>query len=59
MGRAPDASDKVDLKSVVPVYVVYMTTVSNACGDVTYLKDIYGRDAAVLSALQPSPTYQN
>ncbi|WP_112072761.1 murein L,D-transpeptidase [Hyphomonas sp. GM-8P] len=50
---------RVDLKSVVPVYVVYMTTVSNACGDVTYLKDIYGRDAAVLSALQPSPTYQN
>jgi murein L,D-transpeptidase YcbB/YkuD len=49
----------VDLKSAVPVYVVYMTTVSNACGDVTYLKDIYGRDAAVLAALQPSPTHQN
>lgn len=43
---------RVDLKQTVPVYVVYMTTTSNSCGDVTYLEDIYDRDAAVLAALQ-------
>lgn len=46
---------RVDLSKFVPVYVVYMTTTSNACGDVTYLNDIYGRDKAVLAALQ-APT---
>ena len=43
---------RVDLNTPVPVYVVYLTTISDACGDVTYLNDIYGRDAAVLAALK-------
>jgi murein L,D-transpeptidase YcbB/YkuD len=44
---------RVDLNKPMPVYVVYMTTTSNSCGEVTYLQDIYGRDANVLAALQP------
>lgn len=47
---------RVDLSKPIPVYVVYMTTTSDSCGEVTYLKDIYGRDAAVLAALRPSAT---
>lgn len=46
---------RVDLSSNVPVYVVYLTTVTNSCGDVTYLTDIYERDVAVLTALQSPP----
>ncbi|WP_084331897.1 L,D-transpeptidase family protein [Hyphomonas adhaerens] len=48
---------RVDLTRAVPVYVVYLTTVTNSCGDVTYLKDIYERDAAVLSALKSTPAH--
>jgi murein L,D-transpeptidase YcbB/YkuD len=45
---------RVDLPQPVPVYVVYMTAVSDSCGAVTYLQDIYTRDKAILDALQPS-----
>ena len=42
---------RVDLPATVPVYVVYLTSVSNSCGDVTYLPDVYERDAPILTAL--------
>jgi murein L,D-transpeptidase YcbB/YkuD len=46
---------RVDLLSPMPVYVVYMTAVSDSCGDVTYLQDIYNRDEAVLAGLNATP----
>jgi murein L,D-transpeptidase YcbB/YkuD len=48
---ASRAETRVDLLAPVPVYVVYFTAVDDSCGGVRYLPDIYGRDTAVLAAL--------
>ena len=42
---------RVDLLQPVPVYIVYLTAVSDACGDVSYLSDVYERDSAILEGL--------
>ncbi len=49
---ASGAETRVDLLAPVPVYVVYMTAVDDSCGGVRYLTDIYGRDDAILEALE-------
>ena len=49
-----DTETRVDLAQPVPVRVVYLTAISNPCGEVSYLDDVYDRDAAVLAALQGS-----
>jgi murein L,D-transpeptidase YcbB/YkuD len=46
---------RADLAARVPVYILYLTTVSDGAGGVRYLDDIYGRDAAVLAALDTPP----
>ena len=48
---ASGAETRVDLLAPVPVYVAYFTAIDDSCGGVRYLPDIYGRDVAVLAAL--------
>ena len=48
---ASRAETRVDLLAPVPVYVVYFTAIDDSCGGVRYLPDSYGRDEAVLAAL--------
>ena len=48
---ASGAETRVDLLTPVPVYVAYFTAIDDSCGGVRYLPDIYGRDVAVLAAL--------
>ena len=52
---ASGTETRVDLSEPVPVYVVYLTATSDACGDVTYLDDVYDRDGSILAALQGEP----
>lgn len=47
---------RADLLQPVPVYIVYLTAVSDACGDVSYLTDVYERDSAILEGLGKSPS---
>ena len=42
------AEEKVPLEKPVPVYLTYMTAVPNG-SDITFLDDVYGRDAARLA----------
>ncbi|MEJ2023264.1 MAG: L,D-transpeptidase family protein [Maritimibacter sp.] len=43
---------QVDLVNPVPVHLVYRTAFSNLRGEMSYRRDMYGRDAMVWSALQ-------
>ena len=43
---------RLDLAAPVPVHLVYFTAWPNAKGQMTYRRDIYGRDAAIYQALQ-------
>lgn len=42
----------VSLKEPVPVHIIYRTAFTSAKGHVQYRRDVYGRDAAIWSALQ-------
>lgn len=42
---------QIDLARPVPVHLVYFTAWPDAKGRVTYRRDVYGRDAAILKAL--------
>jgi murein L,D-transpeptidase YcbB/YkuD len=42
---------RVALKKPVPVYLLYMTAVAEENGGVRFIDDIYGRDPAILAAL--------
>ncbi len=42
----------VPLKEAVPVHIIYRTAFTSAKGHVQYRRDVYGRDAAIWSALQ-------
>lgn len=46
---------RVDLKSTVPVYILYMTAVVKNYGAVRFVDDIYNRDKAVLEGLNAVP----
>ena len=41
----------VKLLTPVPVHLVYFTAYPSAKGEITYARDIYGRDAALFQAL--------
>ncbi len=42
---------KVDLKKPLPVHLIYRTAMSQAKGQMTYRRDVYGRDAKIWDAL--------
>jgi murein L,D-transpeptidase YcbB/YkuD len=46
------AATEVDLAAPVPVHVLYFTAVPDGDGGVRYLDDLYGRDPAILNALE-------
>ena len=46
-----DRESRLDLVTPVPVHLVYFTAWPNAKGQMTYRRDIYGRDAAIYQAL--------
>ena len=46
-----DRESRVDLVTPVPVHLVYFTAWPSAKGQMTYRRDIYGRDAAIYQAL--------
>ena len=48
----------VRLAQPVPVYLVYLTVASADDGSVRFLDDLYGRDAALVNALDAVPTSQ-
>jgi hypothetical protein len=52
-GRDPDREDRVDLDKPVPVYMTYLTAAATSDG-VQFRRDPYGRDAAVLAAMERS-----
>jgi murein L,D-transpeptidase YcbB/YkuD len=54
-GTSPDAEERVDLGEPVPVYITYFTVGADA-KQLTFRKDPYARDAAVLARL---PTLDN
>jgi murein L,D-transpeptidase YcbB/YkuD len=43
---------RVDLEQPLPVHLVYFTAFPGAKGQMTYRRDVYGRDAGVLQALE-------
>ncbi len=45
------AETRVDLDVPVPVHLVYFTAWPNSKGVVSYLRDVYGRDAKIFNAL--------
>ena len=45
----------VTLAATVPVHIVYLTAVPDAEGGVRFVDDVYGRDAAVVAALDAPP----
>jgi murein L,D-transpeptidase YcbB/YkuD len=45
----------VRLEEKVPVYIVYLTVAYDETGGFRFLDDLYGRDAAVVSALDSAP----
>ena len=47
--KGAGAEEKVQLEKPVPVYLTYMTAVPSG-SDITFLDDVYGRDAARLAA---------
>ena len=48
---AAGASHTVFLDAPLPVLIVYWTVSVGATGDVHFARDVYGRDAAALRAL--------
>ena len=42
---------RVDLKSPVPVHIVYRTAFTNVTGSLQFRRDVYGRDARIWNAL--------
>ncbi len=48
---AGEATTTIALGQAMPVYIVYLTAEADASGKVSPLVDIYGRDAAMLAAL--------
>ena len=49
---ATGKEQRVELKSPVPVHIIYRTAYTTAKGHMQYRRDIYGRDARIWSALQ-------
>ncbi|MFT6024023.1 MAG: murein L,D-transpeptidase YcbB/YkuD [Ascidiaceihabitans sp.] len=49
---ATGKEQRVNLKSPVPVHIIYRTAFTNAKGHTQYRRDIYGRDARIWNALQ-------
>ncbi|MEM6696735.1 MAG: murein L,D-transpeptidase, partial [Pseudomonadota bacterium] len=43
---------RVDIEQPVPVHLVYRTAFTTPTGHMNYRRDVYGRDARILSALQ-------
>ncbi len=43
---------RVDLDQTIPVHIVYRTVFTDARGKAHYRRDVYGRDAAILRALE-------
>lgn len=43
---------RVDLEVPVPVHIMYRTALTDARGEITYRRDVYGRDARIWDALQ-------
>lgn len=52
---AAETTRVIPLAPATPVYVLYLTAAMNANGDIAYAEDIYGRDAALLEALDALP----
>ena len=48
---ATGKEQRVNLKSPVPVHIIYRTASTNAKGHTQYRRDVYGRDAQVWNAL--------
>jgi len=46
---------RIDLNSLIPVHILYFTVVADEDVGFRFLHDIYGRDAAVLAALNVPP----
>ena len=46
---------RVDLAARVPVHILYETVIAEPDGAVRYLDDIYGRDSALIAALDAAP----
>jgi murein L,D-transpeptidase YcbB/YkuD len=53
---ATGQTQRVALPRQVPVHIVYLTATPGPGGTIRRLPDLYGRDAAVISALGPGPT---
>lgn len=49
-------TETLPLPNPVPVYVLYWTVVPSSTGDLTFHRDVYGWDAAVLAALKANRT---
>jgi murein L,D-transpeptidase YcbB/YkuD len=47
-----DETLRVDLQKPIPAWILYGTAVVQEDGEVHFLKDIYGHDAALESALE-------
>jgi murein L,D-transpeptidase YcbB/YkuD len=43
---------QLTLKDDIPVHIVYLTTWSDSRGNVSYRKDIYGRDSEIYQSLE-------
>ncbi|MFN3370861.1 MAG: L,D-transpeptidase family protein [Sphingomonadaceae bacterium] len=52
---ATGQTQRVALSRQVPVHIVYLTATPGPGGTIRRLPDLYGRDAAVISALGPGP----
>ena len=50
------ATQTIYLKEPVPTYLVYFTAFSLEDGEVTFRRDIYGRDKALIRALREQET---
>lgn len=48
---ATGVETRVDLKSPVPVHLIYRTAIAKPKGGVEYRRDVYGRDAKIFRAL--------
>ena len=46
---------RVNLNEPIPVWILYRTAVVREDGEVHFLEDIYGRDAALERALEKQP----
>jgi murein L,D-transpeptidase YcbB/YkuD len=53
---ASGAATTVPLAEAVPVHIVYLTAVADETGGVRFVDDLYGRDPAVLGALDAPPS---